>query len=59
MNFLFEFNDFKERESKTRTKPLSDEEFLEIVKNNCKIFHLAMINYGEELMTILESLVFI
>jgi hypothetical protein len=38
MKHLVEFNDYKERESKTRTKYLNEEEFLEILKTNCKNF---------------------
>ena len=38
MKFLLEFDDYKSRESKTRTKPLTEEEFLEILKTNCKNF---------------------
>jgi hypothetical protein len=38
MRHLVEFNDYKERESKTRTKSLNEEEFLEILKTNCKNF---------------------
>lgn len=38
MRFLLEFNDYKSRDSETRTKPLSEEEFLEILKINCKNF---------------------
>ena len=36
---LFEdFEDLISRESRTRTKPLSEEEFLELIKENCKQF---------------------
>jgi hypothetical protein len=35
---ILEFNEFSDRESKTRTKPLSDKEFLEILKNKCTNF---------------------
>ena len=38
MKFLLEFDDYKSRESETRTKPLTEEEFLEILKTNCKNF---------------------
>jgi hypothetical protein len=38
MKFLLEFNDYQSRSSKTRTKPLSEEEFLELLKTNCKNF---------------------
>jgi len=38
MRHILEFNDYKVRESKTRTKPLSEEEFLDIIKNECKNF---------------------
>jgi hypothetical protein len=38
MKFLLEFDDYKSRESKTRTKPLGEQEFLEIFKTNCKNF---------------------
>ena len=38
MIFLLEFDDYKERESKTRTKSLSEEEFLKTLKTNCKNF---------------------
>lgn len=33
MKYILEFNDYSNRESSTRTKSLSEEEFLEILKN--------------------------
>ena len=38
MRYLFEFDDYKSRESKTRTKSLTDEEFLSLLRNECKNF---------------------
>lgn len=38
MRFILEFKDYSERESKTRTKSLSEEEFLEILKKECSQF---------------------
>lgn len=38
MIYLLEFNDYVDRKSETRTKPLSEEEFLEILKTKCKNF---------------------
>lgn len=38
MKYLFEFDDYKSRESQTRTKPLSEEEFLQLLKSECKNF---------------------
>ena len=33
-----EFNEFKDRESYGRSKPLSEDEFLKLFKENCKNF---------------------
>jgi len=33
-----DFNDFSNRESKTRTKSLTEDEFLELIRENCKNF---------------------
>ena len=38
MKFLLEFDDYKSRDSETRTKPLREEEFLKILETNCKNF---------------------
>jgi hypothetical protein len=38
MKFILEFNDYSDRESPTRTKSLSKEEFLEILKKECNQF---------------------
>lgn len=38
MKFILEFNDYSDRESHTRTKSLSKEEFLEILKKECNQF---------------------
>ena len=38
MRLILEFNEFMDRESKTRTKGLNDEEFLSIFRENCKNF---------------------
>jgi hypothetical protein len=38
MTHLLEFNNYVDRKSETRTKPLSEEEFLEILQTNCKNF---------------------
>jgi hypothetical protein len=35
---ILEFNDYKDRKSETRTKPLSSEEFLDIIKSECRNF---------------------
>ena len=35
---ILEFQEFMDRESKTRTKGLNEEEFLEVFKENCKNF---------------------
>jgi hypothetical protein len=35
---ILEFNEYSERESSTRTKGLSEEEFLDILKNECSNF---------------------
>lgn len=42
MKRLLEFKDYdgyKSRESKTRTKPITDEEFIQILKSECKNYH--------------------
>ena len=38
MEIILEFNEFFDRESKTRTKPVTEDEFLEIIRENCKNF---------------------
>lgn len=38
MKFILEFNEYSDRESPTRTKSLSKEEFLEILKKECNQF---------------------
>jgi hypothetical protein len=38
MKFILEFNDYLDRESRTRTKSLSKEEFSEILKKECNQF---------------------
>lgn len=38
MKFILEFNDYANRESSSRTKSLSKEEFLSILKENCSYF---------------------
>jgi hypothetical protein len=38
MKKILEFQEFMDRESKTRTKGLNEEEFLEIFRENCKNF---------------------
>lgn len=38
MEFILEFEDFKGRESRTRTKSLTEEEFLQTLNENCKNF---------------------
>jgi len=38
MRKILEFQEFIDRESKTRTKGLNEEEFLEVFKENCKNF---------------------
>lgn len=38
MKLILEFDEFKNRESKTRTKVLDDEEFLRVFRENCKNF---------------------
>ena len=38
MRLILEFNEFMDRESKTRTKGLNEEEFLSIFRENCKNF---------------------
>lgn len=40
MKYILEFNDYSNRESSTRTKSLSEEEFLEILKTECSQFSL-------------------
>jgi hypothetical protein len=38
MEIILEFNEFFDRESKTRTKSLTEDEFLETIRENCKNF---------------------
>ena len=38
MRLLLEYNEFADRESITRTKSLNEEEFLQVLKENCKNF---------------------
>ena len=38
MKIILEFQEFMNRESKTRTKGLNEEEFLEVFRENCKNF---------------------
>jgi len=38
MRIILEFEEFKTKESKSRTKSLTKDDFLKIIKNNCKNF---------------------
>jgi hypothetical protein len=38
MKLILEFKEFNDRESRTRTKPLNEEEFLKVFRENCKNF---------------------
>ena len=38
---ILEFQEFMDRESRTRTKGLNEEEFLEVFRENCKNFSIA------------------
>lgn len=56
MKRILEFQEFMDRESKTRTKGLNEKEFLEVFRKNCKNFSFKNATCFGETQTTLETL---